>query len=142
MDVWRTRLAEKQPFIAVTGNTIVGMAELEETGFINFFYVHPEFQNQGIGSALLSRLETEAININLSQLFSDVSITAKPFFERRGFCVTEARSNVILGHAAPNFSMSKQLKSEQSGAPNAHPRHASCLVADGPDTSRAKGDRG
>lgn len=32
--------------------------------------------------------------------------------------------------------------SEQGGAPHAHPRHASCLVADAPGMSRATGERG
>jgi hypothetical protein len=32
-------------------------------------------------------------------------------------------------------------QAEQGGAPNAHPRHASCLVADAPGTSRGTGSR-
>lgn len=36
----------------------------------------------------------------------------------------------------------QSIKAEQGGAPNAHPRHASCLVADAPGTSRATGERG
>jgi N-acetylglutamate synthase-like GNAT family acetyltransferase len=119
MDEWRERLAEKKPLIAIIETKIAGMAELEESGFINYFYVHPGFQNRGIGSALLTKIESEAIGLGLSNLFADVSITAKSFFEKRGFSVTEARSNVILGHSAPNFSMSKELKNEPDRPANA-----------------------
>ncbi len=114
MNEWRNRLAEKKPLIAIVDNKIAGMAELEESGFIDHFYVHPVFQNRGIGSALLEKIELDAADFGLSCLFSDVSITAKPFFEKRGFVVTEARSNVILGHHAPNFSMSKPLKASHA----------------------------
>lgn len=112
MAEWASRLRTKNPFVVVAGNQIVGMAELDETGFIDYFYVHPDFQRQGVGSALLSTLEAEAQAMHLPSLVADVSITARDFFEARGFDVIEARSNVIIGHPAPNFAMSKRLTGE------------------------------
>ena len=41
-----------------------------------------------------------------------MSVTAKAFFLSKGFRVVEAKSNVILGHPAPNFRMQKILSSE------------------------------
>lgn len=111
MDEWRERLAEKNPFVAVLDETIAGMAELEVDGFVDYFYVHPAFQRRGVGSRLMEELEDEARRIHLNVLKADVSLTAKAFFEAMGFTVTEARENVILGHPAPNFAMSKELGS-------------------------------
>lgn len=43
MDQWSARLAQKNPFVAVVDGEIVGMAEIETGGFIDYFYVHPKF---------------------------------------------------------------------------------------------------
>jgi putative acetyltransferase len=104
--------------VAVAGEEIVGMAEIESDGFIDYFYVHPRWQNRGIGRALLATLESEAAKSGLRVVSADVSITAKPFFLSRGFFVTEAKSNIILGHPAPNFRMQKSLGSEPDGPAN------------------------
>ena len=43
---WAERLAQKNPFISLTNGEIVGMAELEPDGFVDYFYVHPCWQNK------------------------------------------------------------------------------------------------
>jgi hypothetical protein len=50
---------------------------------------------------------------------------------------------VFLALAAISlYFIEKNKDAEQGGPPNAHPRHASCLVADAPGASRATGERG
>ncbi len=110
MRQWADRLAQKNPFVAIVAEEIVGMAELEADGFIDYFYVHPHWQRTGIGKALMETVESEAINLGLSLLLADVSVTAKDFFLAQGFQIVESRSNIILGHPAPNFRMQKSLK--------------------------------
>src|SRR5688572_162742 len=85
-----------------------GMAEIEGDGFIDYFYVHPEWRGRGIGKALLGRVEEEAEKLGVKIIFADVSVTAKEFFLARGFRIVEAKENLILGHSAPNFRMEKQ----------------------------------
>jgi putative acetyltransferase len=112
MDQWVDRLAQKNPFVAVLNKEIVGVAEIDPDGFIDYFYVHPSCQGREIGKAMLATLESEAAKLGVSTIFADVSITAKSFFLSRGFSITEAKSNFILGHPAPNFRMQKILASE------------------------------
>jgi putative acetyltransferase len=119
MDEWANRIAEQNPFVAIVDGLPVGMAELEDTGFIDYFYVHPEFQGVGVGKALLAAIEDESARLGVSRIYADVSVTAKSFFSSRGFIVVESRSNTILGHSAPNFAMSKQINREQGVTPNA-----------------------
>src|SRR5688572_1946790 len=114
MGQWADRLAQKNPFVAVVDEEIVGMAEIEPDGIIGFFYVHPSWQGRGIGKALLAFLEAQAAKWDVSVISAEVSITAKAFFLSRGFRITEAKSSIILGHPAPNFGMQKTL----SGAPS------------------------
>lgn len=109
MNKWGARLARKKPFVVVVGGQIVGMAEIEADGFIDYFYVHPRWQAKGIGKALLAIVEREARDGGANVIFANVSITAKSFFLSRGFTVIEAKSNVILDHPAPNFRMEKTV---------------------------------
>ena len=110
MGQWTARLAQKNPFVAVADGEIVGMAEIEPDGFIDYFYIHPSWQRKGIGTALLATLEAEAGALRVRQIYADVSVTAEAFFLSQGFFVIEAKSNLILGHPAPNFRMQKKLK--------------------------------
>src|SRR5262249_8053097 len=112
MKAWGERLAQKNPFIAVVDGQVVGMAEIEADGFIDYFYVHPRWQDKGIGKALLATLEAEATKTGGATVFADVSVTAQRFFLSQGFRVVEAKSNVVLGHPAPNFRMQKTLNSK------------------------------
>jgi putative acetyltransferase len=109
MTEWVDRLALKRPFVAVVEKQIVGMAEIDPDGFIDYFYVHPGWQGRGIGTALLGALESEVAKTGVTMIRADVSVTAKSFFLSRGFTIIETRSNVILGHPAPNFAMQKPL---------------------------------
>lgn len=113
MGLWAERLKEKNPLVALVDGRIVGMAEVDAAGEIDYFYVHPDFQSRGVGKALLAALEGEALRAGCRMVSADVSITAKGFFEANGFRVKEARENVILGHPAPNFAMSKELGYEE-----------------------------
>ena len=112
MGEWAERMRKQDPYVAIIESRIVGMTELESSGFIDYFYVHPDFQGRGVGKNLLRHIECEASRINVDRLFCDVSITAEPFFRSQGFVITEARKNVILGHLAPNFAMEKNLFEE------------------------------
>ena len=109
MKAWAERLAQKNPFIAKLDGQIVGMAEIERNGFIDYFYVHPRWQGRGIGKALLATLESETMKAGVKTMFADVSVTAQYFFLSQGFSIIEAKSNLILGHPAPNFRMRKML---------------------------------
>lgn len=110
MDEWTERLRTTNPFVALVDEQIVGLAEIESSGFINYFYVLPRFQNRGVGKALMAAVIAEAEARGAGHVFANVSVTARSFFASQGFEVTESRSNVILGHPAPNFAMRRNLK--------------------------------
>jgi putative acetyltransferase len=113
---WQEQFEKTKPFVALINDMIVGFAELEPNGHLDRFYVHHQFQGQGVGSALMNALENEAHTAGLSSIYADVSITAKPFFEKKGFSVVKQQTVMIRGLALINFSMEKKaflhLKSE------------------------------
>ena len=109
MNEWRQRLADRDSFVAILDGRVAGLAEVNADGFVDYFYVHPEFQGRGVGKAMMAKLEAEARVFGVERIYPNVSVTAKTFFEAQGWVVTETKSNVVLGHPAPNFVMAKEL---------------------------------
>lgn len=109
MDEWKERLKKKNPFVVVENDTIIGFAELEPDGHIDYFYVHHNWQGMGVGSMLYNTIEEEAINKKTPHLYAEVSVPAKEFFLKQGFKILEEKNKIICGAPAPNFIMKKKL---------------------------------
>ena len=109
---WRKRIAAgecvRQTFVAAQGERVLGFAEFEGDGHIDTLYVHHEYQGRGIASLLLDRIEAEAQGLGLARLYTEASITAKPFFERRGFSVMSPQLVEQGGCTFRNFVMEKR----------------------------------
>ena len=105
-----TRILEAQYFIlALSGDRIVGYASLKDTDYLDFLYVHHEYQRQGVASAVYSQVEEEALRRGALVFSSDVSYTARPFFESRGFSVEKENRRMIRGVEIRNYRMRKTL---------------------------------
>ncbi len=100
--------------VAVVQGTVVGLSDLEASGHLDRMYVHPEHEGQGVASALLTSLELEARRQGVTRLFTEASIAAMPFFERRGFKVLTAQVVDFRGQQFTNFRMEKFLAEERT----------------------------
>ena len=96
-------------WVAVVHEVVVGLTDLEPSGHLDRMYVHPEHEGRGIASALLTSLELAARRQGLTRLFTEASITAKPFFEKRGFKVMTAQVVDFRGQQFTSFRMEKLL---------------------------------
>ncbi len=94
-----------KPIIATVKDEIVGFAEFEPNGHIDGFYYHHEWIGKGIGSALMKEILQRAQNNHIHLIFSELSITAKPFFEKWGFKVVTQQTIVRKGVELTNFKM-------------------------------------
>lgn len=109
LDGWKKKWEKLPPIVATINNQIAGFAEFEENGHIDCFYVHHLFQGKYVGSALIKEIEQQALQKNISKIFAEVSITAKPFFLNRGFQVTKNQIVTIRGVELSNFVMEKHI---------------------------------
>jgi putative acetyltransferase len=71
--------------------------------------VHGRFQGRGVATALLNEVESLARRLCLARIFTEASITARPFFERRGFTVVAPQILEFDGVTFKNFRMEKLL---------------------------------
>ena len=107
---WAFRVQEIQPFVALVDDIVVGYADVQPTGCIDHFYVAAGAGGQGVGGALMRRLFARAHELGLSELTSNVSITAQPFFAHFGFEVVEHRVFDMRGVEMRHASMRKVLR--------------------------------
>ncbi|WP_334943435.1 GNAT family N-acetyltransferase [Nostoc sp.] len=108
-EVWHKRLQAKLPYIAENNGEIVGFGELEPDGHIGCFYCHSKYQRKGIGSKLLIHIKDTAQLQGIKRLYTEASITAKPFFENKGFSVVRQQQVELRGVWFQNYVMEKYL---------------------------------
>ena len=104
---WVERRASRPTWVAEIDGRIAGFADLEPDGHVDMMYVHPDFNGRGVANALFARIEAAAAELKLWRLYTEASITAKPFFEKKGFRVISAQTVHVRGQDLVNYRMEK-----------------------------------
>ncbi|WP_299695692.1 GNAT family N-acetyltransferase [uncultured Vibrio sp.] len=105
--VWKRRMKGLSPFVAELDGIIVGYTDLQANGLIDHFFCHHNYQGQGVGKALMNYVIDIGKEQGINRFYSEVSITAKPFYEHFGFEVAKAQEVEIRGQILRNFVMEK-----------------------------------
>ncbi|WP_199415029.1 GNAT family N-acetyltransferase [Chitinophaga silvisoli] len=108
-DRWEQVFATQLIFVAEQDHHITGFSTLCNGNYIDLFYVHKDHQRQGIATALYNKTEQAAISLHQNQITADVSITAKPFFQKMGFTIQNKQHVNVKGIELINFKMLKTL---------------------------------
>lgn len=87
---------------------IVGFSSITSQGYLHSMFVHKDFQGEGIATMLLNEIEQYAITNGIIRITSEVSLTARPFFEKRGYIVEEEQKRKANQLSLTNFWMAKQ----------------------------------
>ena len=109
IDKWRKRMQGIDPYVCVENDTIIGYTDVQPSGYIDHFYVHHQWQRRGVGTLLFETIEAQAIELEIKEMTSAVSITARPFFESRGFSVVTPQEVFIGEVGFRNYKMLKVL---------------------------------
>ena len=109
IDVWIKGLGSKFTYVAEEQGKIIGFGELEANGHIDRFYCHKDFQRRGIGKKILEQLESKAKSLGIEKLFTEASITAKPYFQSQNFIVVKQQEVERRGQKLINFIMEKSF---------------------------------
>jgi putative acetyltransferase len=106
---WVEVCSSRLTYVADNGGAIVGFGELEPNGHIDCFYCHKNYQRCGVGRQIYRAIEVKAVELSVSRLFTEASITAKPFFQRMGFSVVKEQEVTHRGETFINYAMEKLL---------------------------------
>jgi predicted N-acetyltransferase YhbS len=101
---------ERICFVAEENGEVVGTGALEADELVTFF-VAPQMQGGGIGSALLQAVEKAACDGGLRRLRVGSSLAGAPFYRRHGY---EPTGETLEGTAGAHVAMVKELKSTAS----------------------------
>ena len=109
-DKWAERINEQYFIVAKLDNKVVGFSSLATDGYLDFMFVHKDLQGQGIAKELLTEIENKAFIQQNDLIYSDVSITAKGFFEKNGFDVEKQQLKKSKKKELINFRMTKTIQ--------------------------------
>lgn len=101
LNKWDQSLREHYSLVAVENEMIVGFGDIDESGYIDRLFVHKDYQGKGIGTMICNRLE-QAVS---GRVITHASITAKTFFEKRGYRVVKEQQVERKGVFLTNFEM-------------------------------------
>lgn len=109
-ELWQKCLHRIQPFVAELDGRIVGYTDLQPNGLIDHFFCHHEYQGKGVGRALMGHVFQIGSVRGVSRYFSEVSITARPFYEHLGFTVVNEQEVEMRGVKLTNYVMEKVVE--------------------------------
>ncbi|WP_195938158.1 GNAT family N-acetyltransferase [Romboutsia sp. 1001713B170131_170501_G6] len=108
---WNKSFLNNYTLVAEENNMIVGFGDINTEGYLDRLYVHKDYQNIGIATALCDRLEKR---YSVEHIITHSSITAKPFFEKRGYEVIKKQFVERNGVRVTNYIMKKHINSNLS----------------------------
>lgn len=103
LEKWNKSFQEHFTVVAVDNEIIVGFGDIDKTGYLDRLYVHHDYQRKGVATAICNELE----KVVQSNITTYASITAKPFFEKRGYKVIKEQKVERQGVFLTNFCMEK-----------------------------------
>lgn len=104
LEKWHRSFMVHDTLVALDGEKIVGFGDIDKTGYLDRLYVHSDYQGKGIATAICEQLE-KLVQGNLT---THASITARPFFEKRGYKVVKEQQVECQGILLTNFVMERE----------------------------------
>ena len=101
---WNASLQRHFGVVAVDDGIIIGFGDIDRTGYLDRLFVHKDYQRKGVATAICNQLES----VVQGNIVVYSSITAKPFFEKRGYRVVKEQQVERQGVFLTNFVMEKQ----------------------------------
>lgn len=105
LQAWDKSFRAHRTIVTTKNGEIAGFGDMDGSGYLDRLYVHKDHQGQGIASAICDELERFADGKTFT---THASITAKPFFQHREYCVVRKQEVIRHGVALTNFVMEKQ----------------------------------
>lgn len=104
IDKWNKSFLNNYTVVMEENGTIVGFGDVNNVGYLDRLYVHKNYQNRGIATSICDVLENK---YDVDHIITHASITAKLFFEKRGYIVVKKQFVDRDGVQLINYVMQK-----------------------------------
>ncbi|WP_230586439.1 GNAT family N-acetyltransferase [Gallibacterium anatis] len=101
---WNESFLKNYTIVVIDNDEIVGFGDIGKTGYLDRLFVHKDHQRKGIASVICHKLEQSIKNMKIT---TAASITAKAFFEQRGYRIVKKQEAIRRGVGLINFLMEK-----------------------------------
>lgn len=102
LEAWDRSFMEHETVVVEEDGLIVGFGDMDRNGYLDRLFVHKDYQNRGIAAAICDELGQ---SFKGRRITTQASITARPFFEHRGYRVVKEQQVVRDGISLTNFLM-------------------------------------
>lgn len=104
LEKWNQSFQEHFSLVAIENKIIIGFGDIDKTGYLDRLFVHKDYQKKGVATAICDKLE-QAVK---GKIITHASITARPFFEKRGYKIIKKQQLKKQGVVLTNFVMKKE----------------------------------
>ena len=101
---WAASFSGKICFVAFEHGILTGFGDMDGSGYLDRLYIHAAYQRRGIASAICDRLEAATH----TDIVTHASMTAKPFFAKRGYLLIQEQQVCRHGIFLTNYVMKKR----------------------------------
>ena len=102
---WDRSFREHDCIVAIMDGRLAGFGDTDGNGYFDRLFVHKDYQGKGVATAICGRLEQAVPG---KMVTCCASITANPFFEKRGYQVIREQQITRRGISLTNFVMEKE----------------------------------
>ena len=95
--------------VANAGTQLAGFLSYQSDGYIEFLYVSPGFERNGVASRLYQCVE-EILTKTAGAAYTEASLTAEPFFRSQGFHATRFEEIKIRSTILQRWVMRKSFE--------------------------------
>ena len=104
LEAWDRSLHAHESFVAEENGVIIGFGDIDQSGYLDRLFVDKVLPGRGVSTALGDALEAA---VRAEHYTTHASITARPFFEKRGYHVVRQQRVERQGVSLTNFVMEK-----------------------------------
>ena len=105
IEKWNQSFMNHNTVVVLDNEMIVGFGDIDSTGYLDRLYVHKDYQGCGIASMICNELENDLYK----KIVTHASVTAVPFFEKRGYHILKKQEVYRQGISLTNYVMKKDM---------------------------------
>ena len=105
----KSRISQHYSVVVENDEAIVGFGSVNGLGYFDCLYTHKDYQRMGIATLIADDIEGYFAHNGVQVVITDASITARPFFENRGYTALNEKSAECRGQNFINYKMQKLL---------------------------------
>jgi len=106
---WKNKFSNNYTVVAEKDGIIVGFGNVKGTEYFDCLYTHKDYQGIGVATLIADCIEKNFRDQGIQNITTDASITAKHFFEKRGYLAQQEQIVECRGQLFTNFKMQKIL---------------------------------